>query len=313
MGPTVGERQRPGVVEEGEGAAHAPTLAPGQTADVVDEDPQPRPPHPAGLTARFAALVRPGPAALPLDEVCTVVAAHFAVGADPDGTDLVAVRTGLDELAKGVTAATVEGVVAHLVGLGLGGDPSDYGSPASSFLPDVVRRRRGLPILLAVVAVEVARRVGVEAHVVGMPGHVLVSDGRTPPGQLSDPFHRRPRLTPADARTILEQVHGGALPWDDGHLAPLAPRAVVARILANLANRFRSDDRHRDEAVALGLRSLVPGVPIAEKGTLAAALARSGAFDRAADELEALADAGGAGMDVDALRGKAARWRARLN
>jgi hypothetical protein len=280
---------------------------------VEPDPPDPRPPHPSGLTARFAALVRKGPAPLPLDEVCTVVAAHFAVGADPDGTDLVAVRAGLDDLAKGVGAGTVEGVVAHLVDLGLGGDPSDYASPAASFLPDVVRRRRGLPILLAVVAVEVGRRVGVEAHIVGMPGHVLVSDGALPPVQLADPFHRRPQLSPADARTLYQQVHGEAVPWDDGHLRPIGPRAVVARILANLANRYRADSRHRDEAVALGLRSLVPGIPVAEKGTLAAALARSGAFDRAADELEALAEAGGAGMDPDALRGKADRWRARLN
>ncbi|HEX7134955.1 MAG TPA: transglutaminase-like domain-containing protein [Iamia sp.] len=280
----------------------------------MESDPShPRPPHPSGLTARFAALVRKGPAPLPLDEVCTVAAAHFAVGADADGTDLVAVRAGLDDLAKGVGVRTVEGVVAHLVELGLGGDPSDYASPAASFLPDVVRRRRGLPILLAVVAVEVGRRVGVEAHIVGMPGHVLVSDGALPPVQLADPFHRRSHLSPADAQTLYQQVHGQSAPWDDGHLRAIGPRAVVARILANLANRYRADSRHRDEAVALGLRSLVPGVPVAEKGTLAAALARSGAFDRAADELESLADAGGAGMDPDALRGKADRWRARLN
>ncbi len=280
----------------------------------MDPDPlHPRPPHPAGLTARFAALVRPGPAPLPLDEVCTVLAAHFAVGADTDGTDLVAVRAGLDDLAKGVGPPTVEGVVGHLVRLGLGGDPSDYASPAASLLPDVVRRRRGLPILLAVVAVEVGRRAGADLHVVGMPGHVLVSDGALPPTHLADPFHRRPHLGPADARALYEQIHGPAVPWDDRHLRPIGPRAVVARILANLANRYRADSRHRDEAVALGLRSLVPGVPVAEKGTLAAALARSGAFDRAAAELEALADAGGAGMDPDALRGKADRWRARLN
>ncbi|HMJ78851.1 MAG TPA: transglutaminase-like domain-containing protein [Iamia sp.] len=280
----------------------------------MDPDPpQPRPPHPAGLTARFAALVKPGSAPLPFDELCTIVAAHFAVGADADGTDLVAVRAGLDDLAKGVSADTVEGVVAHLADLGLGGDPSDYASPAASLLPDVVRRRRGLPILLAVVTVEVGRRVGVEAHVVGMPGHVLVSDGTLPPAQLADPFHRRPHVTPADAQALYLKVHGDGVPWEDRHLRPIGPRAVVARILANLANRYRADSRHRDEAVALGLRTLVPGVPVAEKGTLAAALARSGAFDRAADELEALAEAGGAGMEPDALRGKADRWRARLN
>ncbi len=267
-------------------------------------------PHPAGLTARFAALLTVDP--VPLDEVCTVVAAHLAVGADADGTDLTAVRAGLDELAKGVAQPDVEGVVGHLVGLGLGGDPSDYASPASSLLPDVVHRRRGLPILLAVVAVEVGRRVGADLRVVGMPGHVLVSDGGQPP-LLADPFHRRSTLGVDEARALFARLHGPSATWQADHLAALDGPAVVARILANLANRYRTDARHREEAVVLGLRALVPGVPPRERGALAAALARTGAFDRAAAELEALAEAGGAGVDPDALRAKADRWRARLN
>ncbi len=279
---------------------------------VVDPDGGTPAPHPADLTARFEALVAPGVEPVALDEVCTVVAAHFGSGADPDGTDLRAVRAGLDELAKGVEVRDFDGVVRHLLGLGLGGDPSDYASAASSLLPDVVRRRRGLPILLAVVAVEVGRRVEVPAHVVGMPGHVLLGDP-TDPDRLADPFHRRASIGVAGARDLYLRLHGAEAPWDPAHLRPLTSRAVVVRILANLANRHRSDSRHRDEAVALGLRALVPGVGLAERGALAAALARSGAFDRAADELEAMADAGGAGIDPDALRGKAARWRARLN
>lgn len=271
-----------------------------------------RPPHPSDLTTRFASLVATGVEPVALDEVCTVIAAHFSVGADPDGTDLGAVRSGLDDLAKGVERPDFTGVVTHLADLGLGGDATDYGSPASSMLPDVVRRRRGLPILVAVVAVEVGRRVGVPAQVVGMPGHVLVGDVADP-GRLADPFHRKVEVSAADARDLFTRIHGPSASWDPAHLRPIASRAVVIRILANLANRHRADDRHRDEAVALGLRSLVPGVSVGEKGALAAALARSGAFDRAAAELEAMADAGGAGIDPDALRGKATRWRARLN
>lgn len=282
----------------------------GQTATVVPAELPPHLPHPAGLTARFAALLATDP--VPLEEACTLAAAHLAVGADPDGTDLTAVRSGLNELAKGVARPDVEGVVAHLVGLGLGGDPSDYASPVSSLLPDVVQRRRGLPILLAVVAVEVGRRVGAEVRVVGMPGHVLVSDGAVPP-RLADPFHRRSTVSVGEARDLFVRLHRDPAGWRPDHLAPIDGSAVMARILANLANRYRTDGRHREEAVVLGLRLLVPGVPARERGALAAALARSGAFDRAAGELEALADAGGAGVDPDALRGKAERWRARLN
>jgi len=279
---------------------------------VLPDDPSPSSAHPSELTTRFAALMvrRQEPCAL--DEACTLVAAHFAVGADADGTDLRAVREGLDELAKGVPEVDFGAVTEHLGRLGLGGDPSDYASPISSMLPDVVRRRRGLPILLAVVTVEVARRVGVSASVAGMPGHVLVV-ATDDPTRLADPFHRRPGLDQDEARALFARLHGEGARWDPAFLDPLAPPAVLARILANLARRYRADKAHRCEAVALGLRTLVPGVGLAEKGALAAALARGGAFDRAAAELEDLAAAGGAGTDPAALRTRARQWRARLN
>lgn len=265
-------------------------------------------PHPSDLTARFVALVRDRDGAR-LDEVSTVLAAHFRAGPDADGTDGRAVATTLDALARGVEEPSLAGVASHLERLGWGGAPSDYADFRSSLLPDVLRRRRGLPISLAVVAVEVGRRVGADLHVVGMPGHVLVGDGAA----LADPFHRCSHVAPDDARALFHRMLGDDAPWDPAHLDPIDGRSVVARVLANLANRLRADGRHRDEAVALGLRQLVPGVGGGERGALAAALARSGAFDRAADELESLAADGGAGHDPSALRDRAERWRARLN
>lgn len=268
-------------------------------------------PHPAGLTARFAALLDDdGPASL--EDACVVAAAHLAPGADADGTDLTDVRARLDTLAVGVTRRDLEGVVTHLVAEGFGGRPQDYAAAESSLLPAVLRRRRGLPILLAVVAQSVGRRVDVDLDLIGLPGHVLVA-GADDPARLADPFHRHPSLDPAGARDLFQRIHGDAGAWRPEMLAPMSDPEVVARILANLANRFRTDSRHREEAVVLGLRAMVPGVPIGERGALAAALARSGAFDRAAAELEGLAEQGVAGIDADALRRKAERWRARLN
>ena len=104
----------------------------------------------------------------------------------------------------------------------------------------------------------------------------------TRPATLADPFHRAAHLTPDDARSLFARLHGERVGWDDSYLDPVGRREVVARILANLANRYRADRRHRSEAVALGLRSMVPGVARAEQSALASALARSGAFDRAA-------------------------------
>lgn len=270
------------------------------------------PSHPSDLTARFAASLRRTGTEWGLDEVCTLVAAHFRVGADADGTDLIAVRSSLDALASGIPEPTVGAVVAHLIERGWGGDPSDYSTATASMLPAVLDRRRGLPILLAVVTVEVARRVGVPAAVVGMPGHVLVGSLGNP-GVLADPFHRRRDVSREEARRLFARLHGSRAHWDPSFLAPVDGPQVVARILANLSNRYRADRQHRREAVALGLRSLVPGVGVGERAALASALARSGAFDRAAVTMEELADAGGAGADPEDLRDRATRWRARLN
>lgn len=284
-----------------------------QTASGVDPHLDPVPPgHPSGLTSRFAALVAPATRPVRLDEACTVLAAHFQVGAGPDGTDLVEVRATLDALAEGVPDRTFGAVLEHVAAAGFCGTPVEDGPVSPSLLPTVLRRRRGLPILLAVVAVEVARRVDVEAAVVGMPGHVLVAS-LDEPGVLGDPFHRRSALGEADARELFRRIHPQGAPWDPSYLAPIGSRAVLARILANIAQRSRAHRRHREEAVALGLRCMVPGVGDAARGALAAALARSGAFDRAAAELEGLADRGGAGADPDALLARATRWRARLN
>src|SRR5437879_5844261 len=64
---------------------------------------------------------------------------------------------------------------------------ADYDDPANSYLDVVLRRRVGIPITLAVLAVEVARRADVGLHLVGMPGHVLVTSDATP-GTWWDPF-----------------------------------------------------------------------------------------------------------------------------
>lgn len=58
------------------------------------------------------------------------------------------------------------------------GTPSDYQRLESSLLHEVLRRRRGLPILLSVVWLEVARRAGAPVYGVALPGHFVVGFGR---------------------------------------------------------------------------------------------------------------------------------------
>lgn len=136
----------------------------------------------------FAALAaRPQPA---LDELALALAAEFRE------VDTGAALAELDRLAAELAPAAGGGPraeVAALRGLlgerhGFAGDSEQYDDPDNSMLDLVLERRRGLPILLSIVYVEVARRAGIALAGVGLPGHYVAGHfGHVPP-LLLDPF-----------------------------------------------------------------------------------------------------------------------------
>ncbi|MCY4077880.1 MAG: transglutaminase-like domain-containing protein, partial [Acidobacteria bacterium] len=83
---------------------------------------------------------------------------------------------------------------------GFAGNTKAYDDPRNSFLNQVLERRTGIPITLALVYIEVARRAGVRADGVNFPGHFLL---RLP--------HTGDRPSDADDHVILDPFHGGAI------------------------------------------------------------------------------------------------------
>ena len=73
---------------------------------------------------------------------------------------------------------------------GFEGDKKRYDRPENSMIDLVLETRRGLPILLSVVYVEVGRRAGLPLCGVGLPGHFVVGHFGERPPVLMDPFHR---------------------------------------------------------------------------------------------------------------------------
>src|SRR5438093_520977 len=132
---------------------------------------------------RFAQLVQGPESAMALDETALVVAAT----ADPD-VDVRVWLAVLDDLAARCAEHSFSGVVQHVAGEGFAGDRSDYYDPQNSYLNHVLERRRGIPITLSIVTIEIARRVGVPLVGVGMPGHFVVRDGRDDDA-FADPFN----------------------------------------------------------------------------------------------------------------------------
>jgi regulator of sirC expression with transglutaminase-like and TPR domain len=257
-------------------------------------------------TDAFIALVQGPENALPLDHAAFLLAAH----ASPD-MDVSAQLDRLDEIAARCPEPTLDGL-RHLLfkDLGFAGDIDDYSDPRNSFLDQVLDRRLGIPISLSVLMIEVGRRLGIPLEGVGMPGHFLVRH-TAPPRVLIDPFHGGQMLDADQCAALFTTLFGTAATLPDSVLDGARPRAILARMLANLKRSYMDRRDPTSLMWVARLRSSIPGVDPSEMAELAQVLANFGRFGEAADALEELAGAHGErGKDMW-LQARA--LRARLN
>ena len=123
---------------------------------------------------------------------------------------------------------------------GFSGNRENYEDPRNSFLNEVLDRRRGIPISLAVIYMEVARRAGVEITGVNFPGHFLLRAGN-PLGDddlIIDPFHGGAMLSEYDCRQLLRNHVGDEAAFDGSLLAPATRHDIVVRMLVNLKRLY---------------------------------------------------------------------------
>ncbi len=254
----------------------------------------------------FAEVVAAGDD-LELDRACLLVARAV----DP-AVVVDAELARLDDLAGAIATPDFDGVIGHLFGIeGFSGDEDDYYDPDNSLLPRVLDRRRGIPITLSIVAIEVARRVGVVADGVGMPGHFLLGDPLRP-DLFVDPFSGGVLLDRDACRRVFEQLHGDRARWDDSLLDPVGRLAIVRRVINNLGQIGRARNRRRLLATVMELQCALPDATAGDRLDLAKALAGVGRFGDAADLLdEAIAEV--PDTAVDELETAAKGLRARLN
>ena len=225
--------------------------------------------------------------------------------------DVAAGLATLDALADACPDRTVDALIRHLFGQeGFAGDRDDYHDPRNSYLDEVLRRRVGMPITLAVVVVEVGRRLGLDLVGIGMPGHFLVRELDDPDGFI-DPFHHGTRISASACEARFRALHGAGARFHPGYLLPVAPRSIVQRVLNNLTVSFRTRSP-RDLDWLLDIRVRLPADP-PDLRALAELCEMRGRYGDAADLLERAVD--GPRDDPAGLRvlERAARLRARLN
>jgi regulator of sirC expression with transglutaminase-like and TPR domain len=244
----------------------------------------------AASRSRFAEVVR----AEPVD----VGLAALLIGAEVEPTlDVDASLAVLDELAAACPAADVDGLQR---GLGVfGGTEEDFDDLRSSLLPEVLRRRRGLPLLLSIVWVEVASRLGLPASYATVPGRIVVVLGDL-----------------EDEHTVVDPFAGRLL---DRPADPIGTHELLLRLLTNIraltARQPRSLDAARTRLWAVELSLLVPTHPLELRRERGELMVRLGSYLEGAAELETYASLVD---DVDeavaeACRREARQARARLN
>ncbi|MBV7700530.1 transglutaminase-like domain-containing protein [Streptomyces sp. TRM70350] len=286
-----------------------------------------RPPFPpppersAELRRRFAEEAR---AERPdLATLCLLVSAQADGTLDEAGID--AAQVELDRLAGllpfrpgGARAWAV--AVRELLGerCGFRGSAADYQRLESSLLHAVLVRRRGLPILLSVVWMEVARRAGAPVYGVALPGHFVVGFGGPAGGAdeqvLADPLDGGRVLSGKDAELLVVGATGA--PLDASMLVPADPLDVVLRILNNIRAWAAARVERSDVGLwAVELSLLLPSHPARLRYERAQLLVRRGDFLGAAEELDAYAEVVGAVDEgaAERVRGEARAARAMLN
>ncbi len=131
--------------------------------------------------------------------------------------------------------------------LGYSGNSDDYYDPRNSFLNEVIDRKLGIPITLAVLYIEIGRRIGLRLEGVSFPTHFLVKCVLHDGAIIIDPFARGASLGVEDLRERLQSVAAGIeidARLAASLLAAAAPSDIFARMLRNLRAIYMQTGEH---------------------------------------------------------------------
>lgn len=120
------------------------------------------------------------------------------------------------------------------------GNRENYFDPRNSFLNDVLERRRGIPITLSVLYVDIATRLGIPAYGIALPGHFIVGIHGRDGEMWLDPFHQGRQLALADCAALIKMATGFDGPLEADWFTPATPHNILSRMLANLRATYVS-------------------------------------------------------------------------
>jgi regulator of sirC expression with transglutaminase-like and TPR domain len=167
----------------------------------------------------------------------------------------------------------------------------------------------GIPITLAIIYCEVARRAGIPAYGVGFPGHFLVRIERVGGGAplFIDPFYSGRSLDEAALTRMVSRALGQDSALKPEHLAAASSRAILMRVLTNLKAIYLQRGDHARAHLALDrIVTLAPNAAgaLKERGLVAAKL---GAAEAAREDLERVLELDPSASDAASIRAQVAK------
>jgi len=149
----------------------------------------------------------------------------------------------------------VEKASSYLFGeLGFPGNETDFFDPLNSCLNQVLERRTGIPITLAVMYMEIARRLHMPVFGIGLPRHFVLEfdDGNF--STYIDPFHGGRMISAQECFAL-----AGAKVADPILLQRSTPKQIAMRMLQNLHGVYLR--AHDSEKAIATLDLLLAGAP----------------------------------------------------
>jgi regulator of sirC expression with transglutaminase-like and TPR domain len=178
---------------------------------------------------------------LPLAETALNLAAldHNAIDLKPYRDHLTKLtedaRAGLAVLRRGMSEVeALARVLSDTIAVrhGYAGDTTTFDDPQNADLIRVIDRRRGLPVSLGILYLEVAKRLGGTAKGLNTPGHFLLAIGEDERAKVLDPFNAGVVLSQEEVQPLPPVPQG-----EFAEYGPVSARDVLLRLLNNIRTR----------------------------------------------------------------------------
>lgn len=270
--------------------------------------------------ARFAELISRHEDQLNLAEAALLIAAE-----EYPRLDIARYLEKLENISKrarerALEATTPEEFIAALnvtlfVELGFQGNRENYYDPRNSFLNEVIDRRIGIPITLAVLYIEVARQIGFAVHGVGLPGHFIVAHFSPANDYFIDVFNGGRRLTENACADLVSGMTERQMTFEAAHLDPITKKQLLLRMLANLLGIYSGSQDYQRAVAAIERMLLITPDSLARRRDYALLLSQTNQTRKAIEELERYLSLSKATDDetVTTLLQKLKQAQARLN